>query len=306
MSANGLRIKRPETALLPALALKGTAALVNNQATFDARTCRRAAGRNFALKGKATIPQGNAPLAASVAIERRRRASRRSRRRSAPSVRNVAGTLQPNLTSTSTARRSPAAARSRCSGRAVYLPASGMRLTGGQATVALQGDTLQLQRLGFQTARNGEVSASGTVRLDPAQGFPVDLAVTSRKALAGQSSRPARDRVEQHQGDGLVNRRLRRHRAGDDRSRGDRHRRQPGGQLSDPAGARDQRRHAARPDAPKPPPPAAGGKKPPRPPEGVRLELTIDAPQAVFVRGRGLDAEVGGQFTVKGNPGRRR
>ncbi len=34
----------------------------------------------------------------------------------------------------------------------------------------------------------------------------------------------------------------------------------------------------------------------------MRLDLTIHAPQAVFVRGRGLDAEVGGQFTVKGNP----
>ena len=56
------------------------------------------------------------------------------------------------------------------------------------------------------------------------------------------------------------------------------------------------------PEAPQPPLPGAGGKKPPKPPESVRLALTISAPQAVFIRGRGLDAEVGGQFTVNGNP----
>ena len=49
--------------------------------------------------------------------------------------------------------------------------------------MSLQGDTLQLQRLSFQTASNGSISATGTVRLDPAQGFPVDLAVTPQKAL---------------------------------------------------------------------------------------------------------------------------
>ena len=34
----------------------------------------------------------------------------------------------------------------------------------------------------------------------------------------------------------------------------------------------------------------------------MRLNLTVQAPQAVFVRGRGLNAEVGGQFTVTGDP----
>src|SRR5205807_1601988 len=36
-SANGLRIKRPETALLPALALQGSATVIGQQATFDAK-----------------------------------------------------------------------------------------------------------------------------------------------------------------------------------------------------------------------------------------------------------------------------
>src|SRR5206468_473450 len=37
-------------------------------------------------------------------------------------------------------------------------------------------------------------------------------------------------------------------------------------------------------------------------PTPIRLSLKVEAPQAVFVRGRGLDAEVGGQFTVTGDP----
>ena len=34
----------------------------------------------------------------------------------------------------------------------------------------------------------------------------------------------------------------------------------------------------------------------------IRLALTIDAPRAVFVRGRGLDAEVGGRLQLSGSP----
>ncbi len=45
----------------------------------------------------------------------------------------------------------------------------------------------------------------------------------------------------------------------------------------------------------KPPPPA-----PPAPPSVVALGITVDAPQAIFVRGHGLDAELGGRLKVAG------
>src|SRR4029077_20605325 len=66
-AANGLRIKRPETALLPALALQGSATVVGQQATYDAKLTAGGA-TNLALKGKATIPRGAAPLVATVAL----------------------------------------------------------------------------------------------------------------------------------------------------------------------------------------------------------------------------------------------
>jgi translocation and assembly module TamB len=53
--------------------------------------------------------------------------------------------------------------------------------------------------------------------------------------------------------------------------------------------------------ATRPAPPTPIGPKQPAA-DGIRLALNVQAPQAVFVRGRGLDAEVGGQFTVKGDP----
>ncbi len=45
----------------------------------------------------------------------------------------------------------------------------------------------------------------------------------------------------------------------------------------------------------KPPPPA-----PPAPPSAVNLDLTIDAPSNIFVRGHGLDSELGGKLTIAG------
>jgi translocation and assembly module TamB len=47
-------------------------------------------------------------------------------------------------------------------------------------------------------------------------------------------------------------------------------------------------------NAPPPPPPAA------QPPSQIALNLTLDAPQQVFVRGRGLDAELGGTIHFRG------
>ncbi len=46
----------------------------------------------------------------------------------------------------------------------------------------------------------------------------------------------------------------------------------------------------------KPPPPA-----PPAPPSAVHLDLIIDAPSNIFVRGHGLDSELGGKLTIAGS-----
>ncbi|MDB5381798.1 MAG: hypothetical protein JWO26_1430, partial [Rhodospirillales bacterium] len=52
----------------------------------------------------------------------------------------------------------------------------------------------------------------------------------------------------------------------------------------------------------RPRPVARNNARPPPPPgEPLALDITISAPRAIFVRGRGLDAELGGEITVRGN-----
>jgi translocation and assembly module TamB len=161
---------------------------------------------------------------------------------------------------------------------------------------------LQIQRLRFQTARNGEVSATGTVRLEPAQGFPVDLAVAARRALV--ANRP--DLLATASSDLKVTGSSL---AGFD-VRGpvtiDRAEIAIGvAQAANyPIIAVREINRTGRPDPATVPPPAPPTRLGPRAPaaDGVRLALNVQAPQAVFVRGRGLNAEVGGQFTVSGDP----
>jgi translocation and assembly module TamB len=47
-----------------------------------------------------------------------------------------------------------------------------------------------------------------------------------------------------------------------------------------------------------PPPPAAPANAPP--PADIALNLVLDAPSEVFIRGRGLDVELGGRVTIRG------
>ncbi|MBS0221583.1 MAG: translocation/assembly module TamB domain-containing protein [Proteobacteria bacterium] len=300
-SADGVRIKRPEMALVPAIALRGTASVVERQATLDA-TVTAGSGTRLGIKGKSSIPQGNAPLSATVGINGAMDIAPFSAALG-DSIRNVAGTLSPNLNLTVNGNAINGSGTIVLSNATLFLPATGLRLTGGRANVVLQGETLQLQSLSFQTARNGSISGTGTVRLDPVQGFPVDLGITAHNALV--ANRP--DLIAAISSDVKIRGSTL---AGFDVTGPvtvDRADINIGGtQLANYptiAVTEINGNTAPGPAAPKPASPPSGKVQPQPPAEGgVRLALDINAPQAVFVRGRGLDAEVGGKFTVTGNP----
>jgi translocation and assembly module TamB len=292
-SANGLRIKRPEMALVPALALQGNASLIGQQATFDAKVSA-GGGTNLTLKGKATLP-ANATVALSGSLDLAPFAPALG-----TSVRGVAGTLRPDLSITVNGKAITGSGTMALTGASVSLPDAGLSLSGGQANLALQGDTLQLQRLAFQTARNGELSATGTVRLDPAQGFPVDITVASRNALlvnrrdlmASVSSNIKVSGSSENGFDVSGTATI------------DRAEISIGGTTaaSYPVLPVREVNGTSEPyPGARPPPPAPAQTSGGTP---VRLSVKVEAPQAVFVRGRGLDAEVGGQFTVSGDPGK--
>ncbi len=298
-SANGLRVRRPETALLPAFAIQGSASMANQQATVDARVSAGAAA-NLTIRGQSAVSQGTATVQIAGSAEL------------APfspalglAVRNVTGSVRPNLTLNIANSGITGSGTISLANATLSLPDAGLRLTGGEALMALQGDTLQLQRLNFQTAGNGSLSATGSVRLDPGQGFPVDLAVTSARALvvnrpdllatASAKVRIAGSSLTGFDVTGPIT--IDRAEISIAASQAAAFPTVAVREINGPIAPGS----VAAPPPPPPPPPAPAGASPPAD-NGVRLNLTVQAPQAIFVRGRGLNAEVGGQFTVTGDP----
>lgn len=161
--------------------------------------------------------------------------------------------------------------------------AHGARLTDIQATLNADGETLTLQQFSAK-AGPGALNASGTIRLGDSD-WPVDL------KLSGRDAQPlASDLLTANVDlDLSLSGTLR-------------------GRLN--AGGKIKVNHAVinipnalPPDIPtlhvirpgqKPPPPQPPAKL------VVALDYTIDAERAVFVRGRGIDAEFGGEVRVRG------
>lgn len=295
-----LRLRRPEAALLPPVSIRGTGSVTGRQASIDARLGSGGA-TGLTLKGRAILPSGPAPLSGSAAI-----AGTIDLAPFAPllgnDVRNVAGRLRPDLTVEFAGSRVTGTGTLDFSGGALSLPESGLRLSGGEGRLSLQGDTLQVQRLTFKAMRGGTVSAGGTLRLDTEQGVVPDLTVTSREALL--VSRPdlmaivtADLKITGATATGIdvagpitIDRAEIAVGAAQSVSFPTIEVREIGGSgetASAPAsGAATTPGRAAPSDAATP----------------IRLKLAISAPQAVFVRGRGLDAEMGGQLDVGGTP----
>ena len=159
--------------------------------------------------------------------------------------------------------------------------AQGVHITAISGTIAATGDTLHLQQF---TGRAGE----GTIAINGSVGvaapMPVDLTITARNArpLASDLLSATMDAnltvKGEVRGDLAVGGRI--HIARADIQIPDK--------FPQSVAVLDVRRSGEKP----PPPPA------PNPPIG--LNLSIDAPEQVFVRGHGLDAEMGGQLRLNG------
>ncbi len=301
-SVAGLRMRRPEAALVPALAVQGSGSLMGRQASIDARVS--AAATNLTLKGKATLPSGAAPLSGSVGI-----GGTMDLAPFAPllgnDIRNVTGRLRPDVTVEISGSRVTGNGSIDFSNGAVAMPESGLRLSGGEGRLVLQGDMLQVQRLNFQTPRGGGVSVTGTLRIDAQQGLVPDLTVASRNALL--VSRP--DLVASISSDIKITGSTVAGMTIAGPITIDRAEIMVGGQQSasyptlevreiNKPGGEATATNVVRPAPAKPPPRAA-----PAPAASpIRLALSIRAPQAVFIRGRGLDAEMSGELEVAGTP----
>lgn len=298
-SAAGVRVRRPDAALIPALSLQGTGSLAGDQASLDARLTA-GGNTNLTVKGTGTPPRGAGSVAARIAI-----AGSIDIAPFAPllgnDIRNVTGRLRPDLSVSINGTQISGTGAIDFEGGAVALPEAGLKLSGGQGRFVLQGDTLQVQRLTFR-AGTGTVNGSGSMRVDAEGGLALDLGLATQRALL--VSRP--DMVA------TVSSTLR---ITGTTSSGievsgpvtiDRAEISVGGGQTASFPTLDVREinKPGTPVAAMQPSTARRSPKPLPPPDAtpIRLALDVRAPQAIFVRGRGLDAEMSGQLTVSGSP----
>jgi translocation and assembly module TamB len=298
-SAAGIRVRRPDAALIPALSLQGTASLVGQQATLDARATA-GGNTNLTVKGSGTLPRGGGPVVARIAI-----GGAIDVAPFAPllgnDIRNVTGRIRPDVTVSVDGPRVTGSGAIDFEGGALGLPEAGLKLSGGQGRFVLQGDTLQVQRLSFR-AGTGSVEGSGSMRFDAERGLVLDLGLATQRALL--VSRP--DMVA------TISSTLKITGA---TSTGievsgpvtiDRAEISVGGGQTASFPTLDVR-EINKPGAAPAPVQSARRRTPPKappPPDATPIKLALDvrAPQAIFVRGRGLDAEMSGQLTVTGSP----
>lgn len=298
-TTNGVRVRRPDAQLIPALSVQGTASLIGQQASLDARLTA-GGNTNLTVKGSGTLPRGAGPAAAKIAV-----GGSIDIAPFAPllgnNIRNVSGRLRPNLSVSINGTQITGTGAIDFEGGALAMPEAGLKLSGGQGRFVLQGDTLQVERLTFQ-AGTGTVNGNGTVRVDAERGLVVDIGLATQRALL--VSRP--DMVA------TVSSTLKITGA---TSSGievsgpitiDRAEISVGGGQTASFPTLDVR-EINKPGAPVAAAQPAQRRSPPKappPPDAtpIKLALDVQAPQAIFVRGRGLDAEMSGQLTVSGTP----
>jgi translocation and assembly module TamB len=157
----------------------------------------------------------------------------------------------------------------------------GLHITAINGTIAANGDTLQLRQFTGK-AGGGTIAISGTVGV--VAPMPIDLTIAARNArpLASDLLSATMD----------ANLTVKGEIAGDLAVGGRVHVARADIRIPDKfpqsVAVLDVRRPGQKP--PPPPPPSAP----------IALNLTIDAPEQVFVRGHGLDAEMGGQLRLGG------
>ena len=278
-TARGLRLATGPARAMPAADLTATATLRGEAARLDLRT--QAGTTQVTLTG--TVPlaaagpldlhaTGKADLAVTDPLL-------------TPGGRRARGKITLDATATGTAAAPRLNGTAQLTGGSFRDFAQGLDLGSINASLLADGGALRLTRFSAK-AGPGTIEASGNLDLN-APDRPLDL------TLIAQDARPlASDRLTAWMDGELTMR----------------------GNLSGPltvGGRLFVRRADIRvPDrmpssipvlnvrlagAPPPPPPAAA------PGSNVALGLTIDAPQQIFVRGRGVDAELGGSVQLAGS-----
>ena len=299
------RLVTPETrkAGLPPIDAKASGTLSDGRAGIDARI---SAGR-----GAEMTVSGSVPVTPGGALALKLRGTVEAAL--ANSLLSVGGqrvtgriALDAGVSGTLAAPRAEGAAT--LTGGSFTDPLQGIRLTNIEGRVTGRGDTLVVERLTALTRNGGTLRADGRVALQPAAGFPGTLKLVAERAelvssplmtavaslnlaVSGPLARTPKvsGRVDLVSVDVTVPDRLP---ASVKPLEGVRHINTPP-EMRARLAARANRKAAV----------AAAGRRRGKvaPPFDATLDVAVNAPNRIFVRGRGIDAELGGALRLTGS-----
>jgi len=277
VTASGVRLRSGPGRAVPAANLRATAQLAGGAARVDARLTAGPA-LQLTVTGQAPLGAGALDLRTAGSLDLvlldpvLTPGGRRARGRVTLDV-GVAGTAAaPRISGTA-----------QLAGGEIQDFGQGVRISNIAASLRADGDTIRIASLTGR-AGPGTIAVSGSVGV-MAPGLPIDLTVTMRNARPLASDRLSAnldaDVTLRGQGAGAL---------------------QAAGRiviqtaeiriperLPSTIAVLDVRRPGQ-----KPPAPSAGGGS------VIGLDLTINAPRAIFLRGRGVDAELGGELRLQG------
>jgi translocation and assembly module TamB len=275
LAATGLRMRGGPGRALPTAALNARAALANGAADINADLA--AGSTRLTVTGRAPMGAGALDLRAGGAVDLAMLDPILS-----AEGRRVRGRVALDATVRGTFAAPALAGTVRLSGGEVQDFAQGLHLTNMTALLRAQGDTLRIEQFSA-AAGPGTITAGGSVGV-LAPNIPIDLTLTARNARPLSSdlltAQLNADLTLRGQALGALT--------------------IGGTVLIQRADIRIPERlptsvpvlNVRLPNAKPPPPPAPG--------PDIAMDVTVNAPQQIFVRGRGLDAELGGRIHIAG------
>jgi translocation and assembly module TamB len=280
---------------LPTLDVAGSGRLAGGRTSIDA-TINAGTGNNLRVTGSAPLsPDGPLDVKIDGALDARLANSMLS-----VSGRHAVGSLAVALQVRGTIAKPQAQGTVRLSGGELRDDQTGFKLSGVTGTFVANGSTIRIDHFAGTTPDAGSISATGEVRLDPAAGFPGSIRLTGQHAqlvandilsatadMALDISGPLGQRPKVDGHITIVGMDISvpsRFNSVASPLAGTKH-------LNPTATARARLALAAK----------AKGSGARAPPFDATLALTVSAMNRIFVRGRGIYAELGGNLHVNGS-----
>ncbi|MBN8938630.1 MAG: translocation/assembly module TamB domain-containing protein [Rhizobiales bacterium] len=294
----GLSAPQTRSAGVPALDITARGAAEGERANLDVRISGGSA-LAFTITGTAPIaPQGAFDLRARGTLD-----AGLANASLAGTGQRVAGRVAIDGSLRGTRARPDIQGTATLTNGAFSDPIQGVALTAIEGRVSGRGDSIVIERLTARTKNAGTIAVSGRVAADPERGFPADLKISARDAqlvssdiadliasldlsISGPLSTAPRlsGRINVTSLEIRVPDRLP---SSAEPLRDARH-------VAPPRQTRDRLAQIARQRA------AAQQRRGRGAAFNAALDLSIDAPSRVFVRGRGIDAELGGTLRLAG------